>query len=156
MYDELLRLLSNQISTLDERIELLLASDQELQQQAAVLRSIPGFGPVLTANLIGHMPELGNLDDKQSAALVGLAPINCESGKYKGRRRIKGGRSALRRLLYQAALSAARFNPVLSDFAKRLRAKDKPHKVILIAVARKLIVLANSLLAKNAVWNPAI
>ncbi len=102
------------------------------------------------------MPELGNLDDKQSAALVRLAPINCESGKYKGRRSIKGGRSGLRRLLYQAALSAARFNPVLSDFAKRLRAKGKPHKVVLIAVARKLIVLANSLLAKNAVWNPAI
>jgi transposase len=143
MDDELLRSLSNQISTLDERIELLLASDQEQQQQAAVLRSIPGFGPVLTANLIGHMPELGNLDDKQSAALVkqsaalvGLAPINCESGRYKGRRRIKGGRSGLRRLLYQAALSAARFNPVLSCFAKRLRAKGKPHKAILIAVAR--------------------
>ncbi|WP_317939095.1 IS110 family RNA-guided transposase [Sulfitobacter pontiacus] len=156
MDGELLRLLSNQISTLDERIELFLASDHELQKQAAVLRSIPGFGTVLTANLIGHMPELGNLDDKQPAALVGLAPINCESGKYKGRRRIKDGRSGLRRLLYQAALSAARFNPVLSDFAKRLRAKGKPHKVILIAVARKLIVLANSLLARNAVWNPAI
>ena len=102
------------------------------------------------------MPELGTLHEKQAAALVGLAPINCESGKYKGRRRIKGGRSGVRRLLYQAALSAARFNPILSDFAKRLRKKGKPHKVVLIAVARKLIVLANSLLAKNTVWNPAI
>jgi transposase len=156
MDDELLQLLSHQISTLDERIDHLLATDQDFQQQAAVLRSIPGFGPVLTANLIGQMPELGTLDEKQVAALVGLAPINCESGKYKGRRRIKGGRSGLRRLLYQAALSAARFNPVLSDFAKRLRARGKPHKVVLIAVARKLIVLANSLLAKNAVWNPII
>lgn len=156
MDDELLRLLSHQIGTLDERIELLLATDQDLHLQATVLRSIPGFGPVLTANLIGQMPELGTLDDKQVAALVGLAPINCESGKYKGRRRIKGGRSGLRRLLYQAALSTSRFNPVLSDFAKRLRAKGKPHKVVLIAVARKLIVLANSLLAKNAVWSRAI
>lgn len=77
----LLRLLSAQISTLDERIELLLATDQELQKQAAVLRSVPGFGPVLTANLIGQMPELGYLDEKQVAALVGLAPINCESDK---------------------------------------------------------------------------
>ena len=156
MDDELLRLLSYQIGALDERIEVLLATDQELQQRAAVLRSIPGFGPVLTANLIGQMPELGTLHEKQAAALVGLAPINFESGKYKGRRRIKGGRSGVRRLLYQAALSAARFNPILSDFAKRLRKKGKPHKVVLIAVARKLIVLANSLLAKNTVRNPAI
>ena len=156
MDDELLNVLGHQIDTLDKRIEHLGATDQELQQQAAVLRSIPGFGPVLTANLIGQMPELGTLDEKQVAALVGLAPINCESGKYKGRRRIKGGRSGLRRLLYQAALSAARFNPALSDFAKRLRVKGKPHKVVLIAVARKKIVLANSLLTKNTVWNPEI
>lgn len=154
MDDQLLKVLGHQIGALNKRIEHLLATDQDLKQQAAILRSIPGFGPVLTANLIGQMPELGTLDEKQVAALVGLAPINCESGKYKGRRRIKGGRSGLRRLLYQAALSAARFNPVLSDFAKRLRARGKPHKVVLIAVARKLIVLANSLLAKNAVWNP--
>jgi len=87
-------------------------------QRAAVLRSIPGFGPVLTANLIGQMPKLGTLHEKQAAALVGLAPINCESGKYKGHRRIKGGRSGLRRLLYQAALSAARFNPTLSTSQK--------------------------------------
>lgn len=156
MDDELLTLLGHQIGTLDERIETLLAKDQELRQRAAILRSIPGFGPVLSANLIGQMPELGVLNEKEVAALVGLAPINCESGKYKGHRRIKGGRSGLRRLLYQAALSAARFNPNLSDFVKRLRVKGKPHKVVLIAVARKLIVLANSLLAKNVMWKPSI
>ena len=155
MDDELLTLLSQQIGTLDGRIETLLGQDRELQQRAVILRSIPGFGPVLTSNLIGQMPELGTLDEKQVAALVGLAPINCESGKYKGYRRIKGGRGGLRRLLYQAALSAARFNPFLSDFAKRLRSNGKPHKVILIAVARKLIVLANSLLAKNVMWRPS-
>lgn len=155
MDDELLTLLSQQIGTLDGRIETLLRQDRELQQRAVILRSIPGFGPVLTSNLIGQMPELGTLDEKQVAALVGLAPINCESGKYKGYRRIKGGRGGLRRLLYQAALSAARFNPFLSDFAKRLRSNGKPHKVILIAVARKLIVLANSLLAKNVMWRPS-
>jgi len=155
MDDELLTVLSQQIDTLDERIETLLATDKELRQRAAILRSIPGFGPVLTANLIGKMPELGALHEKQVAALVGLAPINCESGKYKGYRRIKGGRGGLRRLLYQAALSAARFNPILHDFAKRLRTNGKPHKVILIAVARKLIVLANSLLAKNVMWKPS-
>ena len=105
---------------------------------------------------VGQVPELGTLDEKKVAALVGLAPIRCESGKYKGRCRIKGERSGLRRLLHQAALSAARFNPVLSDFAKRLRAKGKPHKVVLIAVARKLIMLVNSLLAQNTVWNPEI
>ncbi len=155
MDEDLLSLLSHQIETLDKQIETLLAGDEELRTRAVVLRSIPGFGPVLTANLIGQMPELGALNDKQVAALVGLAPINCESGKYKGHRRIKGGRGGLRRLLYQAALSAARFNPTLKSFAKTLRMKGKPHKVVLIAVARKLIVLANALLVKNVVWEPS-
>jgi len=148
----LLSLLNRQIGSLDKLIEKFLERDPAMQARAAVLRSIPGFGPVLTANLIGQMPELGALGEKQAAALVGVAPINRDSGKYAGQRSIKGGRGGLRRQLYQAALSAARFNPTLKAFAERLRDKGKPHKVILIAVARKLIVIANALLAKNIIW----
>jgi len=152
MDDALLSLLNRQIGSLDKLIEKLLKRDPIMRARAVVLRSIPGFGPVLTANLIGQMPELGALGEKQVAALVGVAPINRDSGKYAGRRSIKGGRGGLRRLLYQAALSAARFNPTLKAFAERLRDKGKPHKVVLIAVARKLIVIANALLAKNTIW----
>jgi len=152
MDDTLLSLLNRQIGSLDKPIEKLLKRDPTMRARAVVLRSIPGFWPVLTANLIGQMPELGALGEKQVAALVGVAPINRDSGKYAGQRSIKGGRGGLRRLLYQAALSAARFNPTLKAFAERLREKGKPHKVVLIAVARKLIVIANALLAKNTIW----
>jgi len=101
------------------------------------------------------MPELGSLGEKQAAALVGLAPINRDSGKYTGHRSIKGGRTWLRELLYQAALVASIHNSPLKAFAKRLRDKGKPHKLVITAVARKLIIIANALLAKNTLWKAA-
>ncbi|MFK5998832.1 MAG: transposase [Rhodobacterales bacterium] len=145
-------LLIDQITALETRIETVLQSDETLHQRAKILRSIPGVGPVLTAALIGQMPELGTLNEKQAAALVGLAPINCDSGKHTGKRRIKGGRTWLRHLLYQAALVASNHNPALRPFAQRLKEKGKPHKLVLIAVARKIIIIANALVAKNVVW----
>ena len=150
--DELMALLQSQISFLEDKIKALLQSNEEMNQRAQVLRSIPGVGPVLTAALIGQMPELGHLDEKKIAALAGLAPINQDSGKYRGKRRIKGGRTWLRHLLYQAALVASRHNPALISFARRLKEKGKPHKLVLIAVARKLLIIANALVAKNQPW----
>ncbi len=147
-----LALLVEQISELETRIGQLTGSDERLDRRAKVLRSIPGVGPVLSAALIGQMPEPGALGEKQVAALVGLAPMNSDSGKYAGKRRIRGGRTNLRHLLYQAALAASNHNPTLAVFAKRLKAQGKPHKRVLIALARKLIIIANALLAKNAVW----
>jgi transposase len=139
---------------LEGLIETAISSCQELSNRAKILRTIPGIGPVLMANLIGDLPELGHCSDKQIAALAGLAPINNDSGKMAGKRAIKGGRYAIRGLFYQAALVASNHNPVLRIFAKRLREKGKPHKVVLIAVARKLLIIANVLVAKNAVWEP--
>lgn len=150
--DELMALLQSQITFLEDKIKALLQSNEEMNQRAQVLRSIPGVGPVLTAALIGQMPELGHLDEKKVAALAGLAPINQDSGKYRGKRRIKGGRTWLRHLLYQAALVASRHNPALISFARRLKEKGKPHKLVLIAVARKLLIIANALVAKNQPW----
>lgn len=146
-------LLKSQIGLLEHRIEQLLKSDDTLKQRTQILRSVPGIGPVLSAALIGQMPELGALGEKQVAALVGLAPINHDSGKYAGKRHIKGGRTWLRHLLYQAALVASNHNPALKPFAKRLKEKGKPHKLVLIAVARKLIIIANALLAKKMMWD---
>lgn len=151
---DLLNLLTQQIVDLEGLIEKAISSCQDLSSRAKILRSIPGIGPVLTANLIGDLPELGYCSDKQIAALAGLAPINNDSGKMAGRRTIKGGRYAIRGLFYQAALVASNHNPVLRVFAKRLREKGKPHKVVLIAVARKLLIIANALVAKNAIWEP--
>ncbi|MDO6457853.1 transposase, partial [Celeribacter halophilus] len=106
----------------------------------------------LCAALIGEMPELGTIGDKQIAALAGLAPINRDSGRMDGRRSIKGGRYVIRSLLYQAALVASTHNKTLKVFANRLKEKGKPHKVVLIAVARKLLMIANTLMAKNQLW----
>jgi len=153
MDNDLMALLEAQIRQLEVKIETLLQSDETLKGRARILRSIPGIGPVVSAALIGQMPELGYLGEKQVAALVGLAPMSRDSGKYTGHRRIKGGRTWLRELLYQAALVASNHNPTLRAFAKRLRDKGKPHKLTLIAVARKLIVMANAMLAKNKLWN---
>jgi transposase len=145
-------LLISQLKTLEQHIEQLLQSDGALKQRNQILRSIPGFGPVISAVLIGQMPELGCLGEKQVAALAGLAPMNNDSGKYSGKRSIKGGRTWVRHLLYQAALVASNHNPALKSFAQRLKEKGKPHKLVLIAVARKLIILANALLRKNVLW----
>ena len=152
---DLMAQLEAQIEQLGIRIEALLKSDDALKNRVDILRSIPGIGPVVSAALIGQMPELGHLGEKQVAALVGLAPINRDSGKYTGHRGIKGGRTWLRELLYQAALVASNHNPPLRTFAKRLKAKGKPHKLVLIAVARKLIVMANAMLAQNTRWRAA-
>ena len=99
-----------------------------------------------------RMPELGMIGDKQIAALAGVAPINRDSGRMDGRRSIKGGRYIIRSLLYQAALVASTHNKTLKAFANRLKEKGKPHKVVLIAVARKLLVIANALVAKKQLW----
>jgi len=149
---ELHTLLTRQISRLEDEIQAQIKADPELKQQAKILRSIPGIGPVLCAALMGEMPELGSMNDKQVSALAGVAPINKDSGRMDGKRSIKGGRYNIRSLLYQAALVASQHNQPLKNFANRLKGKGKPHKVVLIAVARKLLVTANALVAKNELW----
>lgn len=149
---ELLELLSRQIKGLEDAIQTQIMDDPQMKQNAKILRSIPGIGPVLCAALIGEMPELGMIGDKQIAALAGVAPINRDSGRMDGRRSIKGGRAIIRSLLYQAALVASTHNKTLKEFAGRLKEKGKPHKVVLIAVARKLLTIANTLIAKNQLW----
>jgi len=150
---ELLELLSRQIKVLEDAVQIQINADPQMQRHAKILRSIPGIGPVLCAVLIGEMPELGAIGDKQIAALAGVAPINNDSGRTEGKRSIRGGRYNVRCLLYQAALVASTHNQHLKAFAKRLKQKGKPHKVILIAVARKLLVIANALVAKNQLWS---
>ena len=143
-----IRALETHIRRLEAEIERLIAATR------AILRSIPGFGPVNANVLTAGLDELGQLDAKQIAALVGLAPVACDSGPRQGQRRIRGGRAHLRRPLYMAALSAIRFNPDLGRFHQRLRDKGKPPKVAITAVMRKLLVLANSLVAQNRHWTP--
>ena len=138
--------IKNQIETLDRRIGELIAQDQTLSEKAQKLTAISGVGVRTAALLLAQMPELGQLNRRQAAALAGLAPFNHDSGSVRGKRAIFGGRPALRSGLYMAALSAARFNPILSNFYQRLRAKGKPHKLALTAVMRKLLLALNQTL----------
>ncbi len=119
-----------------------------------ILQSAPGIGPNTSVTLIAHVPELGRLNRRKISALVGLAPFNCDSGEFRGRRAIRGGRASVRRSLYMAALSARRFNPVIKAFADRLAALGKKPKVIITACMRKLLVILNTMVKNKTHWNP--
>lgn len=140
------------IAELDAEIKARIAADPELTRRYTILNSIPSIGPRVAATLLANLAELGSLTDKQIAMLAGLAPIADQSGQHDGKRVIWGGRAAVRRMLYLSAVVAVRHNPSLSTFYKRLRANGRVAKVALIAVARKLVVLANTLIAENRPW----
>jgi transposase len=155
------RLLDRRIERADQDIEALdaailarIKADDGLARRYAILTSIPGFGFVTAAVLIAGLAELGSITAKQSGMLAGLAPIADQSGKREGARVIFGGRTRVRRTLYLAALTAARFNADMRAFYQRLRADGKPAKAALIAVARKLVVLANTLISNDRMWQP--
>ena len=117
-----------------------------------ILRSVPGIGPITSAILICDLPELGVLSPKKIAMLAGLAPLNCDSGKFKGRRRIWGGRAAVRSSLYMATLAATRCNPAIKGFYQRLTAAGKCHKVAITACMRKLLIIVNAMLRDQTLW----
>ena len=151
---EMLDLITRQIAALDARISATIRADAALHHNDTLLRSIPGIGPVLATTLAVEMPELGTLSAKTTAALVGVAPMARDSGTWKGHRFICGGRKTLRDVLFMAATVAARHNPNLSAFFKALKARGMPHKKAIIAVARKLIILANTVIKRNQPWKP--
>ncbi|MBW3245445.1 IS110 family transposase [Epibacterium sp. DP7N7-1] len=142
------------IAELESRISELLSSDRRLSDTARILRSVPGIGPVACSTLISELPELGACTGEEAAALTGLAPVAHDSGTLRGKHAIAGGRRALRHVLLQAALVASHHNPTLKTFADRLRKAGKPHKVIITAVARKLVIIANALCKREQEWDP--
>ena len=142
------------IAALDAAIVKRIKADEGLARRYAILTSIPSFGFVTAAILIACLAELGSIGAKQSSMLAGLAPIADQSGKREGARVVFGGRPRVRRILYLAALTATRFNADMRAFYKRLRAAGKPPKAAIIAVARKLVVLANTLISQDRMWQP--
>lgn len=142
------------LKDLDTEIKCLMKGDPELNEKAELLQSAPAVGMVTAASLLGDLPELGTLDRKQIAALVGVAPMNQDSGRKSGRRRIKGGRAPIRAALYMAALSASRFNPVIRTFYLRLLENGKEKKVALTACMRKLLTMLNAMMRDQKHWNP--
>ncbi len=152
----MLEQLDKQIRQLEEEMGELIDTDLELAAKAALLETVPGVGAVTISSLLVELPELGRLNRQQVAALVGVAPFNRDSGKFHGRRAIWGGRAALRSVLYMAALTARRTNPLIRSFAQRLEAAGKPFKVVLTACIRKLLVILNTMLKNNLSWNPKL
>jgi transposase len=124
------------------------------REKEDLLRSIPGIGPVASRTLLAGLPELGRVTGRQAAALAGLAPFDDDSGQRRGLRHVRGGRAEVRTVLYMAALSASRYHPGLRAFKERLVQAGKKAKVILTAVARKLVVLANAVLRSGRRFDP--
>ena len=144
--------LSKSLKDLDQEIEEFVEGTPVWKEKDALLQSVPGVGPVTSATMLGMLPELGLLNRQEIAALVGVAPVNKDSGKKQGRRRVYGGRAEVRSVLYMAALSAKKFNPVIRKFYERLIQHGKEKKVALTACLRKLLVILNAMMHTHQPW----
>ena len=142
-----------ELSELDDDIDTSIKNSPVYRSKADLLLSVPGVGPATTGVLLAELPELGTVSNKRISMLVGVAPLNRDSGTLRGKRTIWGGRKRVRTALYMAALVSTRFNPVLRDVYQRLVAAGKPKKTALVAVMRKLLVTLNALLRKEQAWN---
>lgn len=146
------RWLEREVARVDRDLDRWIAADPERVETDAILQSTPGVGAVVARTLIADLPELGKLGKRQISALVGLAPFNRDSGAMRGKRKIRGGRASVRGILYMAALTGARFNPVLAAFYKRLCDAGKPKKLALAAVAHKLLIILNAMMRNRSHW----
>ncbi len=145
--------LKHELADTDREIKDTIQKDPIWQEKDGLLQSTPGVGPTLSATLIARLPELGALNRRQIAALVGVAPLNRDSGKMHGRRTVWGGRASVRAVLYMATLVATRFNPVIRDFYLHLCGAGKKKKVALTACMRKLLTILNSMLKHHTLWS---
>lgn len=145
--------LKEELGQIDKGISQMIQQSPVWREKDKILRSVPGVGPVLSATLIAKLPELGILNRKQISTLVGVAPLNRDSGKMRGERHIWGGRCRIRRPLYMATLTAVRHNPIISRFYDRLLAVGKAKKVALTACMRKLLILLNAMFKHHTSWS---
>ena len=153
--EKVIQFLKKQLADTDRELKQRIRETRVWREKEQLLRSAKGVGPVLAATLMTHLPELGSLNQRQIASLVGVAPYARDSGTKSGKRRIWGGRAEVRQPLYMAALTAVRWNPVLKTFYKRLVGAGKPKKVALTACMRKLLCMLNAMVRTNTAWSPA-
>lgn len=151
--DAHLRWLASELERIDKDLDQSIRQSPIWQEKEDLLKSVPGIGPVISRALIANLPELGQLNRKQIAALVGVAPLNHDSGTLRGRRTVWGGRAAVRGMLYMAALVATRRNAVIKAFYIRLRNVGKAPKIALVACMRKLLTILNSMVKHKTYWS---
>jgi len=152
----ILTAIKNQVSKIENKLVKLIEDCPEYQTKNTLLQSVPGIGNIAAASIISNVPELGYITNKQAASLIGVAPITRESGRYKGKRVIQGGRAQVRTVLYMAMMSAMQCNPVFKDTYARLLEAGKPKKVAIIACVRKMVVILNSMLRDGVMWDQNI
>ena len=152
--EEVIALLNRQVKEIDDELGRRLRESPLWREREDLLRSVPGIGPATVFSLLAELPELGSLDRREAAAVVGVAPLNRDSGKHRGSRRCWGGRGHVRAALYMAALVGVRYNPTLKEFYERLLRAGKPKKVALTACMRKLLTTLNAMLKHHTAWNP--
>jgi transposase len=150
-----LQFYEKQITKLNTHIEQIISDDQDMSNKVKIMTSIPGIGDGTASTMLALLPELGTVNNKVAAALVGVAPYTRQSGNFKGQAKISGGRAPVRSMLYMAALTAIKYNPKLMEFYQRLIASGKVFKVAIVAVMRKLVIYLNTLVKKGELWNSA-
>lgn len=148
--------LDKQIDKIEDDMNDRLRNSDVWRVKDDLLRGIPGVGAVTTTTMLAKCPELGQLNRRQIAKLIGVAPLACDSGRHRGKRFVWGGRADVRSVLYMAAVTAMRYNPVIKTFADRLKQAGKPAKVVIVACMRKLLTIMNTMLKNNEPWNPRI
>lgn len=151
----MIALLRRRIGKLEAEIAAVIGADEALSDRSRLLRTMPGVGPLLAASLLARLPELGRLDRRAIASLAGLAPHACDSGRFRGKRRIWGGRAEVRRTLYLAGFIASRYDPALRAFRRKLQEAGKPAKLAIVACARKLLTVLNAMLRDQREHRPA-
>ena len=151
----MIALLRRRIGKLEAEIAAVIGADEALSDRSRLLRTMPGVGPLLAASLLARLPELGRLDRRAIASLAGLAPHACDSGRFRGKRRIWGGRAEVRRTLYLAGFIASRYDPALRAFRRKLQEAGKPVKLAIVACARKLLTVLNAMLRDQREHRPA-
>lgn len=153
---ELIALLKKQLHNNDKQIRVIIQASPDLSDQDKLIQSIPGLGPVASATLLAHLPELGNAGRKQICALVGVAPFNRDSGKYRGQRHIYGGRAQVRKVLYCILRPCLQFNPVVRKWFDNFIARGKAYKVAAIACVRKLLVVIRAIVVSGKAWDASL
>ena len=144
--------LERSLKDINKDIDKTIKKSPMWRENDKILQSFSGVGPVVSASLLCDLPELGTLNRKKIATLVGVAPLNCDSGRFRGRRRIKGGRANVRRKLYMAAVASIRHNPMMKDFYDRLIDAGKPPKLALTACMRKILTILNAMMKNRTYW----